>query len=279
MLRKVLVPLQVGENVVCDKKGLKWAMAQQLHRAVDGCGLRSSKTIPMVHKWIDRPSSLMSGANYIGAIQVRGNLMPTAARMARGRPERDFSCDACGRTETLGHVLQICPRTFGPRNKRHNAVLVRLTKMLKKRNWQVTVEPAIPTNAGLRRPDMIVWKDSATCYVIDVTVVADHADLDKAYQSKVERYNTQCVRDWASRVSGTASAAISVVVFNWRGALAVPSFRLMKYDLLFNKESIELLGIIVLEKGFKTWMHHQRSTYRVHGEDERSQYEELMEDG
>ena len=203
-------------------------MAQQLHRAVDGYGLCSSKNVPMVHKWIDRPSSLMSGANYIGAIQVHGNLMPTAATMVHGRPEHDSSCDACRRTETLGHVLQVCPRTFGPRNERHNAVLARLTKMLKKRNWQVIVEPAIPTNAGLHRPDMIVWKDSTTCCVIDVTVVADHADLDKAYQSKVERYNTQCVWDWSCRVSGTASTAISAVMFNWRGALAIPSFRLMK---------------------------------------------------
>ena len=150
--------------------------------------------------------------------------------------------------------------------------------MLKKRNWQIIVEPAIPTNAGLCHPDMIVWKDSTTCYVIDVTMVADHADLDKAYQSKVERYNMQCVRNWACRMSRTASAAISAVVFNWRGALAVPSFRLMKYMLL-NKGSIELLRIIVLERGFKTWMHHQRSTYWVPEHDERSQYEELMEDG
>ena len=206
-----------------------------------GYGLCSSKNVPMVQKWIDRPTSLMSGANYIGAIQVCGNLMPTAARMARGCPERDAGCDACGRTGTLGHVLQVCMRTFGPRNECHNAVLAWLTKMLKKWNWQVIVEPAIPTNAGLRRPDMIVWKDSVTCYVIDVTVVADHADLDKAHQSKVERYNTQCVRNWACRVSGTAGAAISAVVFNWRGALAVSSFRLTKYDLLLNSESIELL--------------------------------------
>ena len=80
-------------------------------------------------------------------------------------------------------------------------------------------------------------------------------------------------------MSGTASAAISAMVFNWRGALVVPSFRLMKYDLLLSIESIELLGIIVLERGFKTWMHHRRSTYRVHEEDERSQCEELWEDG
>ena len=98
MLHKVSVPLQVGENVTCDKKGLKWAMAQQLHHAVDGYGLCSSKNFPMVHKWIDRPSSLTSGANYIGAIQVHCNLMPTAARMACGCPERDSSCDACRRT-------------------------------------------------------------------------------------------------------------------------------------------------------------------------------------
>ena len=57
----------------------------------------------------------MSGANYIGAIKIRGNLMPTAVRMARGRPLRDVNCDAFGWPESLGHILQVCPRTSGGR--------------------------------------------------------------------------------------------------------------------------------------------------------------------
>ena len=56
--------------------------------------------------------------------------MPTAVRMARGRPLRDVSCDACGRPESLGHILQVSPRTSGGRNDRHYAILARTVKTL-----------------------------------------------------------------------------------------------------------------------------------------------------
>jgi hypothetical protein len=55
---------------------------------------------------------------YIHALVNEGDLMATAVRMARGRPERDVACDACGRTESMGHILQLCPRTNGARNDR-----------------------------------------------------------------------------------------------------------------------------------------------------------------
>ena len=70
----------------------------------------------------------------------RGNLMPNAVRMARCRPMRDI---ACGRSESLGHVLQVCPSTSAGRNDRHNAILVRTVKILIKKGWSVLVEPAI----------------------------------------------------------------------------------------------------------------------------------------
>ena len=133
----------------------------------------------------------MSGANYIGAVKIRGNLMATAARMARGRPQRSVACDACGRTESLGHILHVCPRTNGARTDRHNSVLARTVKILIKNHWSVLVEPGIPMSAGLRRPDIIAWKAGCSCYIIDVTVAADNADLELVHRRKVEYYNTE----------------------------------------------------------------------------------------
>jgi hypothetical protein len=113
------------------------------------------------------------------------------------------------------------------------------------------VEPGIPTPAGLRRPDIIAWKDGCSCYIVDVTVAADNADLELVHRRKLEHYNTEHVRDWAKKASGTASAVISSISFNWRGALAVSSFNLLKNSLGIGERQIQLLGLIVMEKGFK----------------------------
>ena len=93
----------------------------------------------------------MSGTNHIDAFKIRGNLMPTAGRMARGHLLCNVSCNACGCTESL----QVCPRTSGSRIDRHNSVLSRTVKILIKKGWSVLVELAITTPAGLRRPDIV----------------------------------------------------------------------------------------------------------------------------
>lgn len=262
MLSRGSVPLQVAETAVCDKNGLKRALARGLHHSVDGRGLSQSRHVPSVNKWVDFPTHVMSGANYIGAIKIRGNLMATAARMARGRPQRDVACDACGRPESLGHILQVCPRTSGARIDRHNSVLARTVKLLIKNNWSVLVEPGIPTPAGLRRPDIIVWNGDSTCYVIDVTVAADNADLNAVHRRKVEYYNTEHVCNWAARVSGAASVTVSSISFNWRGSLAVPSHNLLRGSLAIRERDVQLLGLIVMEKGYKCWLDFKKSTYR-----------------
>ncbi|CAB4017666.1 Hypothetical predicted protein [Paramuricea clavata] len=121
MLHNDSVPLQVTGIPICNKENLNRALAYDLHCSLDGSGLKKCNPVSIANKWVDSPTHLMSGANYIGAIQVCGNLMATAARMARW-PQHD----ACSRTESLGHILQVCPRTSGARINRHNSVLAML---------------------------------------------------------------------------------------------------------------------------------------------------------
>ena len=98
-----------------------------------------------------------------------------------------------------------------------NSVLDRTVKVLVKNHWSILVKAAIPTPAGFRRPDIVAWKGGKACYIIDVTVVVNNVDLDRVHQLNIEHYTTQHVRDWALRVSGTASVTFSSLSFNWRG--------------------------------------------------------------
>ena len=173
---------------------------------------------------------------------------------------RDVACDACRRPESLDHILQVCPRTSGGRNDRHNAILAGTVKTLIKKGWSVLVEPAIPTPAGLRRPDMIAWNSGNKCYIIDVTVAADNADLRDVHRHKVEHYDNEYIRNWARGVSSKKGTIVSSI--NWRGALAVESYNLQIGDMGIGENNIQLLAAIVLERGFKCYLDFRNSTYR-----------------
>ena len=54
---------------------LRSASARSLHESVDGCGLALASQVPQQHRWLETPDSALTGAVYIGAIKVRGNLM------------------------------------------------------------------------------------------------------------------------------------------------------------------------------------------------------------
>ena len=103
----------------------------------------------------------LNGQAYIGAIKIRGNLVATALRSARGRPQTDVRCDCCGRPENLPHILQSCPRTHTSRIARHDKIVDR---------YDLTI--------------------------LDVTIVADNADLKQSHQDKQVYYDVPAIREW-----------------------------------------------------------------------------------
>ena len=51
--------------------------------------------------------------------------------------------------------------------------------------YDVLEEPSIPTDAGIRKPDIVAFRNGIA-YVVDVTIVADNAVLDHAHLEKVK---------------------------------------------------------------------------------------------
>ena len=94
-------------------QGLRGLLASQLHRPVDGRGLVRSSQVPSKHRWVTVGTTNVRGGAFVNAIKIRCGLVATALRRSRGQgfPNYDKSCDCCGRTESLGHILQLCPRT------------------------------------------------------------------------------------------------------------------------------------------------------------------------
>lgn len=84
-------------------------MAALLHRSCDGRGLWQASSYPWINGWVTDGTMLLTGADYIQAVHVRGNLLPTTERTNRGRRDKVQSCEAgCNAANTLAHISQSC---------------------------------------------------------------------------------------------------------------------------------------------------------------------------
>jgi hypothetical protein len=240
--------------VVHSKATALGATARALHDSVDGRGLAFSNHVPSVHNWVTSGTSLLTGRNFINAIHVRAGTLHTALRTARGKPGQSRMCDCCGRLESLSHILQVCPRPFVARDERHNRIAQAICRFLEGKGFTISEEPAIPTTAGTRRPDLIAYKVGGPAAVLDVTIVADNADLNSEHRKKVSYYNTPEIRDWTARLANCEVSDIlfTAAVLNWRGALSVLSAGDMT-RLGVKSGQLELLSVRVLEHGYKIW--------------------------
>lgn len=253
--------VKIAGQVVTNVKQFQDRLATDLYGTVDGRGLQSHGAVPAIHSWVSDGTRILSGSKYIGAIQVRCNSLFTKGRAARGRPSRDNRCATCKDFESLGHVLQTCAKTWAQRTSRHDILVKEVVTVLKKKNFEVMVEPRIPTSAGIRKPDIVAWQPGGPALVTDVTIVADHADLETVYVLKTKYYDTPEIRKWVSEQGQCSENEVdfSAVAFNWRGALSKKSARDLK-DYGFIKSDLRWLSVTVLRESFGIYVFSRKSS-------------------
>jgi len=71
-------------------------------------------------------------------------------------------------------------------------------KVLETKKFQVMVEPRTPPSVGVRKPDIVAWQPGGPALVTDVTIAADHANLEAVHVLKVKYYDTPDIRKWVS---------------------------------------------------------------------------------
>ena len=106
----------------------------------------------------------------------------------------------------------MCPRTHASRIAPHDKIVDLVDQALTRKSYSISREPAIPTPAGICKPDLVVACGSAVT-VLDVTVVADNADLALSHGWKCEYYDTLAVHEG---VSGVFFGLISFVTLERR---------------------------------------------------------------
>ena len=221
---------------------------EQLYATIDGRGMSEAPTTPSNNTWVDDGTQLMRGVTFIDCIKTRLGMINTRIRASRGRPEAPTTCDlGCGRVESLGHILQSCPKLAPERTKRHDNTLALLIKILTKKQLKVIREPTIRTAAGARKPDVVVW-DGMRSVVLDVQIVSDSASgptMDNAHALKASYYNTDDISRWVQQETGHLPS-FTTLTFNWRGLLANASLHALQ-DLGLKKTDTKLLTVRSLE--------------------------------
>ena len=150
--------------------------ASKLHNSLDASGLKESRETFGQHSWIGDGTKFLSGRDFIHSCRFRIGAIPTKARTSRGR-HRDRRCRAgCEASETLHHVIQVCFRSHLTRVQRHDAVSRYVATKLRGKGYVVQKEPRIQTEDGLRKPDIVAYKEP-TALVVDAQVVGEQFDL------------------------------------------------------------------------------------------------------
>ena len=250
-LKKWEKPVEYRGLLAVNATMRRQAFAHHLHASVDGKGLRHASLVPSVHSWVDSGTSLMSGAKFNASLGVRLNTLPTRLRAARGREDARSTCDCCGPEvkESLSHILQSCPRTKGARIKRHDRILDQSRRIFRRLGYTVQVELSIPTSAGLRKPDMLVYGEGKSTTILDACIVSDmYDDLNTPHQWKIDKYSGhEEIHAGVERLAGTRPDFGSICI-SWRGVFSPASAAHLR-RLGMTQADLGLLSAITVEQG------------------------------
>lgn len=190
----------------------------QLQESFSGNGICQVKYLTESSSYIDNPPTYWKGEEYIKAINLRGNLLPTKSMPSV--PINERKCRAgCFRNETLCHVLQRCPVTHWKRIQRHDYICKRIATAAEKDGYQYQAEPRIRLpNGELKKPDMILIKGDK----VIVSEVGCHWEgpesLQAAYKNKLALYSTDLCIEAYKRKFPNKTVYVLPFIMGARGA-------------------------------------------------------------
>lgn len=163
--------------------------AGKLEISYSGNGLAQGNWSSISSAWVDNPPIFWKGFDYVNAIKLKCNMLPTKGIPSNPITERKCR-GGCDKTESLSHVLQNCPVTHWKRINRHDRICQIIKDVARKKNFEIEVEPNIRSDDGiLRKPDLILHKNGCAT-VIDVGVHWEGPNnLISAFANKKTKYS------------------------------------------------------------------------------------------
>lgn len=134
----------------------------------------------------------------INCLKLRIHALPTRARTAKKRPEKD----------KFNNVLQNSPRTHSTTIQRHNHLVDYISRSLRERNYEVHTEPIIRSAPTIKKTDIIALKIPS--------VITDSFSVERAHAEKkkkhIEEEFKQIVRDSYNKLAVTTNT----ITLNWQ---------------------------------------------------------------
>lgn len=241
----------IGGNPIASREKKEQEMMERRNTSLSGRGLHFHVKVPAAHTWLREPTRLLTGRDFIRAIHLRFDLMPTRIILNRLDIWLDAKCPCCLTQEhSLAHCLQVCPRTSGFRIKRHDVVVKYLYNKIKVRNLTANWAPHFRTEEGLLKPNIVCVLND-TIMVIDISIVSDNIDLDYAYKEKVNKYSRRLFLNKVKQHYRKDSVKVGAMIINWRGAIAPAS--LTFHNWILKNSDLKLLSVRTLSYGVYIW--------------------------
>lgn len=265
--------LSLSNNEKLWQKLLKWTQStggnrsaiardwsDKLQLSYSGNGLNQGKASPFSGYWVNNPPTFWSGADFVKAVQLRGNLLPTKG--IPSNPPHERKCRAgCDRTESLSHVLQRCPVTHASRIKRHDRLVAALRKAIERKGWIVETEPRIRCQNGvLKIPDLVCYNDSKVV-VCDVAVSWEGPNsLSQTANHKIGTYNDPLTVQAVRAKYANRTPSVFAIVVGARGVWCPDNRHLWKFFGLSKREATNLI-LYTIESSIISYKTFMRSTY------------------
>lgn len=256
-IQRTIRRLTENRQDIASVEQLRERWARILHSSIDGKALKESAKVPQQHQWVTDGNRFLSGKDFINAVKLRINAMPTRSRTSRGRISDRLCRAGCNAVETLNHVLQQCHRTHRARIERHDAIIKYIERALCKKCDSVEVEPCFVTDQGVRKPDLIAKKGTAAI-VVDAQVVSEHIDLDSAHKKKSEKYHTlaNVIKDRY----GVTTVSFTSATLSYRGVWSVSSAKHLLDECILKKTELKVISTRVLVGGLNSFWRFNRTT-------------------
>ncbi|KFD60398.1 hypothetical protein M514_27444 [Trichuris suis] len=187
------------------------------------------------NQWITEER--MTGRNFILSIKARTNLVPTRLQTHRGRVQtgdQRILCRRCGNVsrapESLTHVSQNRPFTYGLICRRHNMIAAKLISVLEANGFDCIMEPILCSGISALIPDILATKNGKS-WIIDVAIQFEMKDsLARRHAEKCAKY--EALAQPVKKLTEATDFATGAFVIGIRGAWCAK-----------NDDTLEQLGI------------------------------------
>lgn len=179
-------------------------------------GLEQATEDPSSNNWLTYPPNGWSGRDFVKAIHLRVNTLPTVG-IPSNPPDQRRCRAGCNKVESLSHVIQQCPNTHWQRISRHNEIARKIQRHCQ-RQWTVDAEPHVRhPNGTLYKPDLAITQGE-NVIICDVGVSWEGTiTLAQAHENKKRIYDNQQFRQAAAIKWPQKTIIVEPIIVGARG--------------------------------------------------------------